>query len=146
MPAHTKQKQLALLIDADNTQLSLIRQLMVRAGSYGSLIVRRAYGDWSSPRLQRWRTTLHRYGIVPVHLFNYAKGKNAADLALSIDAVDMLHLGQFDGMCIASSDSDYTLLALRARQEGVRVYGFGERQTPRAFVGACERFIYLDTL
>jgi len=141
-----KQQTLAVLIDAENTSAAPARDPLLRAGCYGVLAVKRAYADWSRPHMLRLRGVLARHAVEPVLCFRRATGKNAADLALSVDAMDLLHTGLIDGFCIASSDSDFTPLALRIRAEGLRVYGFGARHTPAGFVGACDKFIYTDAL
>lgn len=133
----TKQQKLAVLIDAENVSHTLIRSILLRAACYGSLIVKRAFADWSRPGMRRFKTVLHHHAIEPVHLFSYTPGLNAMDL---------VNTGQFDGVCLVSSDSDLTPLAFCLRREGVRVYGFGARQTPRAFVAACSNFIYTDSI
>ena len=142
----TKQQKLAVLIDAENVSHTLIRSILLRAACYGSLIVKRAFADWSRPGMRRFKTVLHHHAIEPVHLFSYTPGKNAADITLCLNAMDLVNTGQFDGVCLVSSDSDLTPLAFCLRREGVRVYGFGARQTPRAFVAACSNFIYTDSI
>jgi uncharacterized LabA/DUF88 family protein len=142
----SKQQKLAVLIDAENASPARLRAILRRAACYGVLAIKRAYGDWSNPRLQRFKTLLLRHAIEPVQLFSCARGKNAADIALSLDAMDLMHMGQVTGICLVSSDSDFTPVAIRLRREDVRVYGFGERQTPIAFVAACSTFIYTDSL
>jgi uncharacterized LabA/DUF88 family protein len=141
-----KQRNFAVLIDAENAQHTLTRPILLRAACYGVLAVKRAYADWSRPGMRRFKQLLHRNAVEAVHLFDCATGKNAADMALSLDAMDLLHMGQLDGFCIVSSDSDFTPLAMRIRRDGLRVYGFGGRQTPKAFVAACNCFIYTDTI
>lgn len=141
-----KQQKLAVLIDAENVSHTLIRSILLRAACYGSLIVKRAFADWSRPGMRRFKTVLHHHAIEPVHLFSYTPGKNAADITLCLNAMDLVNTGQFDGVCLVSSDSDLTPLAFCLRREGVRVYGFGARQTPRAFVAACSSFIYTDSI
>lgn len=143
---HHKQQKLAVLFDAENTSPTHIRAILRRAACYGVLAIKRAYADWSHPRMQRFKALLLRYAIEPVQLFSYTKGKNAADIALSLDAMDLMHMGQVTGVCLVSSDSDFTPVAIRLRREDLRVYGFGERQTPAAFVAACSTFIYTDSL
>lgn len=147
MPSlHHKQQKLAVLIDAENASHALTGPILLRAACYGVLAVKRAYGDWSRPRMQRFKSQLHRYAIEPVQLFNYTTGKNAADIALSLDAMDLMHMGQVSGVCLVSSDSDFTPVAIRLRREDLRVYGFGGRHTPTAFVAACSAFIYTDSM
>ena len=137
---------LAVLIDADNAQASLIQQLLEEVSRYGTANVKRAYGDWSKSQLKKWENELQAHGIKPVQQFPYTKGKNATDLALIIDAMDLLHTGNLNGFCLVSSDSDFTPMAMRIREAGLKVYGFGERKTPQAFVAACDKFIYTDIL
>ena len=137
---------LAVLIDADNAQASPIHELLEEVSRYGTASVKRAYGDWSTPQLKKWKEELHTHAIKPVQQFSYTKGKNATDSALIIDAMDLLHTGDLNGFCLVSSDSDFTPLATRIRESGLVVYGFGERKTPQAFVAACDKFIYTDIL
>ena len=137
---------LAVLIDADNAQASPIHELLEEVSRYGTASVKRAYGDWSTPQLKKWKDELHTHAIKPVQQFSYTKGKNATDSALIIDAMDLLHTGGLNGFCLVSSDSDFTPLAARLREAGMVVYGFGERKTPQPFVAACDKFIYTDIL
>ena len=137
---------LAVLIDADNAQASLIHELLAEVSRYGTASVKRAYGDWSTTHLKKWKEELHKMAIQPVQQFSYTAGKNATDSALIIDAMDLLHSGNLNGFCLVSSDSDFTPLATRIREAGLVVYGFGERKTPQPFVAACDKFIYSDIL
>jgi hypothetical protein len=137
---------LAVLIDADNAQPGVIGELLAEVASYGTATVKRAYGDWTTPQLGRWKDVLHVHAIQPVQQFSYTSGKNATDSALIIDAMDLLHGGRVDGFCLVSSDSDFTRLATRIREAGLVVYGFGERKTPKPFVAACDKFIYTEIL
>jgi uncharacterized LabA/DUF88 family protein len=130
--------RLAVLIDADNAQPSITK--------YGTAHVKRAYGDWTGPNLRGWKDQLLAQSIHPIQQFAYTKGKNATDAAMVIDAMDLLYSGRFDGFCIVSSDSDFTRLAQRIRESGLTVYGFGERKTPKPFVAACDKFIYIENL
>lgn len=141
-----KNDNLAILIDADNAQASPIHELLEEVSRYGTASVKRAYGDWSTPQLKKWKDELHTHAIKPVQQFSYTKGKNATDSALIIDAMDLLHTGDLNGFCLVSSDSDFTPLATRIRESGLVVYGFGERKTPQPFVAACDKFIYTDIL
>ncbi|MEM7028251.1 MAG: NYN domain-containing protein [Chloroflexota bacterium] len=141
-----RKHRLALLIDGDNARPSLIDQIIPEAQKYGTLQIKRIYGDWTKPAMHRWKRTLHRYGIHPIQQFQYSTGKNATDSALIIDAMDILHTDQVDGYCLVSSDSDYTRLATRIAEDGRFVMGIGKRRTPRAFVNACEIFIYTEDL
>ncbi len=137
---------LAVLIDADNAQPGVVAELLAEVASYGTATVKRAYGDWTTPQLGRWKDVLHVHAIQPVQQFSYTSGKNATDSALIIDAMDLLHGGRVDGFCLVSSDSDFTRLATRIREAGLVVYGFGERKTPKPFVAACDKFIYTEIL
>jgi len=145
MAGHSSDK-LAVLIDADNAQASLVRELLTEIARYGTASVKRAYGDWTTQHLTSWKEHLHRFAIQPIQQFAYTTGKNATDSALIIDAMDLLHSGRFDGFCLVSSDSDFTRLATRIRESGLLVYGFGEEKTPRPFVAACDKFIYTEIL
>ncbi|WP_345975265.1 NYN domain-containing protein [Sulfurimonas sp. HSL3-7] len=140
------QSRLAVLIDADNAQSSIIAGLLDEIAQYGVASVKRIYGDWTDTRLKGWKTTLLEHGINPVQQFAYTTGKNATDSALIIDAMDLLYSEKLDGYCIVSSDSDFTRLASRIREAGLKVYGFGEKKTPKAFVSACDKFIYTEIL
>lgn len=138
--------KLAVLIDADNAQPSIVDGLMEEIAKYGTANVKRIYGDWTSSRLNGWKETLLQHSIQPIQQFGYTTGKNATDSAMIIDAMDLLYTDRFDGFCIISSDSDFTKLASRIREAGLTVYGFGERKTPDAFVAACDKFIYTEVL
>jgi hypothetical protein len=138
--------RLAVLIDADNAQPKVIGELLAEVARYGAATVKRAYGDWTTPQLGRWKDVLHVHAIQPVQQFSYTNGKNATDSALIIDAMDLLHGGRLDGVCLVSSDSDFTRLATRLREAGLVVYGFGESKTPKPFVAACDKFIYTEIL
>lgn len=137
---------LAVLIDADNAQAAVISDLLAEVAQAGTATVKRAYGDWTTPQLGSWKDVLNVHAIVPVQQFSYTSGKNATDSALIIDAMDLLHGGRVDGFCLVSSDSDFTRLATRIREQGLLVIGFGERKTPKPFVAACDRFLYTDIL
>lgn len=138
--------RLAVLIDADNARPAVIEGLLAEVAKYGVAGVRRAYGDWTTPNLAGWKAVLLDHSIQPVQQFRYTVGKNATDSAMIIDAMDLLHSRRLDGFCIVSSDSDFTGLARRIREDGLLVIGFGERKTPRPFVAACDRFVYTDLL
>ncbi|WP_345986013.1 NYN domain-containing protein [Sulfurimonas sp. HSL-1656] len=140
------QQHLAVLIDADNSQPSIIEGLLDEIAQYGVASVKRIYGDWTSTQLKGWKPHLLEHGIQPIQQFGYTTGKNATDSAMIIDAMDLLYTGKFDGFCIVSSDSDFTRLASRIRESGVSVYGFGERKTPKPFVSACDKFVYTENL
>ena len=135
-----------MLIDADNAQASITEGLLAEVAKYGTAHVKRAYGDWTSPNLKTWKDQLLAQSIHPIQQFAYTKGKNATDSAMVIDAMDLLYSGRLDGFCIVSSDSDFTRLAARIRESGLTVYGFGERKTPKPFVAACDKFIYIENL
>ena len=139
-------KKIALLIDGDNAQPSLIGQIMTEAGKYGLVTIRRIYGDWTTVNMSGWKNTLNDNAIQPIQQFRYTVGKNATDSAMIIDAMDILHGNLVDGFCIVSSDSDYTRLATRIREMGFFVMGIGARKTPKAFVNACNVFIYTENL
>lgn len=138
--------KLAVLIDADNAQPSIIEGLLAEIAKYGTANVKRIYGDWTSTKLRGWKEHLLDHSIQPIQQFGYTSGKNATDSAMIIDAMDLLYSRQFDGFCIVSSDSDFTKLAARIREEGLVVYGFGEQKTPDPFVAACDKFIYTEVL
>jgi uncharacterized LabA/DUF88 family protein len=136
----------AVLIDADNTSPRIVAGLFEEIARFGEASVRRIYGDFSGPRLKSWADILQKYAIDPYQQFAYTSGKNASDIALVIDAMDLLHSRRFDGFCLVSSDSDFTRLASRLREEGADVYGFGAQKTPESFRQACRRFIYTENL
>ena len=137
---------LALLIDGDNASPKIISGLLAEIANYGTASVKRIYGDWTKPNLNGWKECLLEHSIQPVQQFAYTTGKNATDGAMIIDAMDLLYTGRFSGFCIVSSDSDFARLASRIREQGITVYGFGERKTPRPFITACDKFIYVDVL
>lgn len=138
--------RIAILIDGDNAQALLIEQILVESGKYGNATIRRVYGDWTTPNMNSWKETLNIHAFQPIQQFRYTVGKNATDSAMIIDAMDILHSDQVDGFCLVSSDSDYTRLATRIRESGMLVVGIGEKKTPRAFVSACNVFIYTENL
>lgn len=137
---------LALLIDGDNASPKIISGLLAEIANYGTASVKRIYGDWTKPNLNGWKECLLEHSIQPVQQFAYTTGKNATDGAMIIDAMDLLFTGRFSGFCIVSSDSDFARLAARIREQGITVYGFGERKTPRPFITACDKFVYVDVL
>ncbi len=141
-----KNQKLAVLIDADNAQPSIVNALLAEIANYGTASVKRIYGDWTAPGLKGWKEVLLEHSIQPIQQFAYTKGKNATDSAMIIDAMDLLYSGAFDGFCVVSSDSDFTKLASRIRESGLAVYGFGEKKTPLPFVAACDKFIYTEVL
>lgn len=134
---------LALLIDGDNASPKVDSGLLAEIANYGTASVKRIYGDWTKPNLNGWKECLLEHSIQPVQQFAYTTGKNATDGAMIIDAMDLLYTGRFSGFCIVSSDSDFARLAARIREQGVTVYGFGERKTPRRFITACDKFVYV---
>lgn len=138
--------RLAVLIDAENTSSEVAEGLFAEIAAIGEASVRRIYGDFSGPRLKRWVDKLSALAIMPHQNFAYTTGKNASDIALVIDAMDLLHSGRFDGFCLVSSDSDFTRLAARIREEGIDVFGFGQKKTPESFRQACRRFVYTENL
>ena len=142
----TEEKRIAVLIDADNAPASKIDVVLAEVARHGAANVRRAYGDWKSPRLQQWEAVLHTYAIRPIQQFAYSAGKNASDMAMVIDAMDLLHAGSVDGFAVVSSDADFTPLVMRILTEGAKVYGFGQQQTPAPFVNACSQFTYVEGL
>jgi uncharacterized LabA/DUF88 family protein len=138
--------RLAVLIDADNAQAALIKELLEEVARYGTATVKRAYGDWTTTNLKSWKAELLRHAIQPMQQFRYTDGKNSTDSALIIDAMDLLHSKGVDGFCIVSSDSDFTRLATRIREAGLTVYGFGEEKTPEPFRAACNKFVFVEIL
>jgi hypothetical protein len=139
-------RKIAMLIDGDNAQSSLLPQMLVEAGRYGQVTVRRIYGDWTTNNMNSWKETLNYHAFQPIQQFRYTIGKNATDSAMIIDAMDILHADVVDGFCLVSSDSDYTRLATRIRETGIFVMGIGEKKTPKAFVNACDVFVYTENL
>jgi uncharacterized LabA/DUF88 family protein len=146
MPNDQRPPKLAVLIDADNASAKIADELFKEIAKIGEASVRRIYGDFSSTRLKAWADILSQHAIIPQQQFAYTTGKNASDITLVIDAMDLLHSGRLDGFCLVSSDSDFTRLAARIREQGVDVFGFGEKKTPESFRQACRRFIYTETL
>lgn len=146
MPTEQRPPRLAVLIDADNASAKIADGLFEEIAKIGEASVRRIYGDFSSTRSKAWADILSKHAIIPQQQFAYTTGKNASDITLVIDAMDLLHSGRFDGFCLVSSDSDFTRLAARIREHGVDVFGFGEQKTPESFRQACRRFIYTENL
>jgi uncharacterized LabA/DUF88 family protein len=146
MPSEPRSPRLAVLIDADNASAKIADGLFEEIAKIGEASVRRIYGDFSDPRSKSWADKLSRYAIIPQQQFAYTTGKNASDITLVIDAMDLLHSGRFDGFCLVSSDSDFTRLAARIREQGVDVFGFGEQKTPESFRQACRKFVYTENL
>jgi hypothetical protein len=138
--------RLAVLIDADNVPYSNIRGLLEEIAKYGTPTFKRIYGDWTKPTVSGWKPVLLENAITPVQQYSYTQGKNATDSAMIIDAMDILYSGKVDGFCIVSSDSDFTRLATRLREAGMRVIGIGERKTPSPFIVACDKFIYIEII
>ncbi|MGB6223732.1 NYN domain-containing protein [Haloferula sp.] len=138
--------KLAVLIDADNASPAAIDSLLDEVATYGSASVKRIYGDWTNTRLSSWKNALPEHAIQPIQQFANTRGKNSTDSAMIIDAMDLLYTERFDGFCLVTSDSDFTRLASRIRENGLSVYGFGERKTPKPFVSACTEFIYVETI
>jgi len=138
--------RLAVLIDADNIPYSNVKGMLEEIAKYGTPTFKRIYGDWTKPTISGWKSVLLENAITPVQQYSYTKGKNSTDSALIIDAMDILYSGKIDGFCIVSSDSDFTRLATRLREAGMRVIGIGERKTPHPFIVACDKFIYLEIL
>lgn len=139
-------RHIALLIDADNVSHTNIAAILAESARYGTANVRRAYGDWSTTSLKGWKEKLHEFAVRPIQQFSYSSGKNATDIALVIDALELLYTQQLDAFCIASSDGDFTPLVMHLRAAGKAVYGFGKRNTPEAFVNACTTFLFLEGL
>jgi uncharacterized LabA/DUF88 family protein len=138
--------RLALLVDGDNVSSKVITGVLAEIAKHGTASVRRIYGDWTQPNLGTWKQCLLEHSIQPVQQFAYTTGKNASNGAMIIDAMDLLYTGRFDGFCLVSSDSDFTRLAVRIREQGLTVHGFGERKTPRPFISACDKFYYFHAL
>jgi uncharacterized LabA/DUF88 family protein len=145
-PEQQRLPRFAVLIDAENTSPQIAGGLFEEVAKFGEASVRRIYGDFSGTKLKSWSDILQKHAIDPYQQFSYTKGKNASDIALVIDAMDLLHSRRFDGFCLVSSDSDFTRLASRLREQGADVYGFGARKTPESFKQACRRFIYTENL
>lgn len=139
-------RRIALLIDADNVSHTKLAAMLAELSKYGTANIRRAYGDWASNGLKGWKEKLHEFAIRPIQQFSYSTGKNATDIALVIDAMELLYTQKLDAFCIASSDADFTPLIMQLKANGHAVYGFGERKTPSPFVNACSEFLFLDSL
>lgn len=146
MATEPRSPRLAVLIDADNASARIAEGLFEEISKIGEASVRRIYGDFSGTRSKGWADVLARHAIIPQQQFAYTTGKNSSDIALVIDAMDLMHSGRLDGFCLVSSDSDFTRLAARIREQGIDVYGFGEQKTPESFRQACRRFIYTENL
>ncbi|MEO1434096.1 MAG: NYN domain-containing protein [Bacteroidota bacterium] len=137
---------LAVLIDADNIPATYVKEMLEEMAKYGTPTLKRIYGDWTSTRMTQWKAVLLEHAITPIQQYSYTRGKNATDSAMIIDAMDILYSGRVNAFCLVSSDSDFTRLATRLREEGLKVYGFGEKKTPKPFMAACDKFIYLEIL
>ncbi|MDA3860474.1 MAG: NYN domain-containing protein [Melioribacteraceae bacterium] len=137
---------LAVLIDGDNIPSAYVKEMMEEIAKYGNPTIKRIYGDWTKPHLSKWKTILLENAITPIQQYGYTTGKNATDSAMIIDAMDILYSEKVDGFCIVSSDSDFTRLATRLREAGMKVYGIGEKKTPNPFIVACDKFIYIEIL
>lgn len=142
----TSDRRIALLIDADNVSHGKIAAILAELAKYGTANIRRAYGDWAGASLKNWKDKLHDFAIRPIQQFSYSTGKNATDIALVIDAMELLYTQKLDAFCLVSSDADFTPLVMQLKANGHDVYGFGERKTPAPFVNACTTFLYLDSL
>jgi len=140
------ENRLAVLIDGDNIPPANIKEMMEEVAKYGDPTIKRIYGDWTRPTLTKWKHIMLENAITPIQQYAYTRGKNATDSAMIIDAMDILYSGKVTGFCLVSSDSDFTRLATRLREAGMRVYGIGERKTPEPFIVACDKFIYLEIL
>jgi len=146
MNEQSVQKRFAVLIDGDNAQASLLPQVLAEISKFGLVTIKRIYGDWTTTSMNSWKNALNRHAIQPIQQFRYTVGKNATDSAMIIDAMDLLYSNDVDGFCIVASDSDYTRLATRIREEGFFVVGVGKKLTPEAFTNACNQFIYTENL
>jgi uncharacterized LabA/DUF88 family protein len=142
----TKDLPLAVLIDADNIPYSNVKEMMEEIAKYGTPTFKRIYADWTKPHVAGWKNVLLENAITPIQQYSYTSGKNATDSAMIIDAMDILYTGRVDGFCIVSSDSDFTRIATRLREAGMKVFGIGEKKTPLPFISACDKFIYLEIL
>lgn len=138
--------RLAVLIDADNAPRTALREIMAEVAVYGTPTIKRIYGDWTMPNMDSWKPLLLEHAISPVQQYSYTTGKNSTDSAMIIDAMDILYTGHCDGFVLVSSDSDFTRLATRLREAGMKVYGMGERKTPQPFIVACDRFVYIEVI
>lgn len=146
MTQDTKELKLAVLIDADNVPYSNVKGMMEEIAKYGTPTTKRIYADWTKPNANGWKSVLLEHAITPIQQYSYTVGKNSSDSAMIIDAMDLLYSSKVDGFCIVSSDSDFTRLAIRLRESGMKVIGIGEKKTPNSFIVACDRFIYIEVL
>jgi len=141
-----KDTKIAVLIDGDNIPSAYVKEMMEEIAKYGKITIKRIYGDWTNPKLNKWKKVLLENAITPIQQYGYTVGKNATDSAMIIDAMDILYSGKVTGFCIVSSDSDFTRLATRLREAGKDVYGMGEKKTPKPFIVSCDKFIYIEIL
>jgi Fe-S-cluster formation regulator IscX/YfhJ len=146
MNSSSNDPRLAVLIDADNIPYRVIKGIMEEIKKYGNPTFKRIYGDWTNPHLTGWKKVLLENAITPIQQYSYTSGKNSTDSAMIIDAMDILYTGRVDGFCLISSDSDFTRLATRLREAGMKVFGLGEKKTPESFRSACDKFIYIEIL
>lgn len=146
MPQDSKELKLAVLIDADNVPYSNVKGMMEEIAKYGTPTTKRIYADWTKPNAGGWKSVLLEHAITPIQQYSYTVGKNSSDSAMIIDAMDLLYSDKVDGFCIVSSDSDFTRLAIRLRESGMKVIGIGEKKTPNSFIVACDRFVYIEVL
>lgn len=146
MSQDNKELKLAVLIDADNVPYSNVKGMMEEIAKYGTPTTKRIYADWTKPNAGGWKSVLLEHAITPIQQYSYTVGKNSSDSALIIDAMDLLYSDKLDGFCIVSSDSDFTRLAIRLRESGMKVIGIGEKKTPSAFIAACDRFVFIEVL
>ena len=146
MPESEKDLRLAVLIDADNASRTAMKDVMAEVAVYGTPTIKRIYGDWTSPNMNSWKSILLETAITPIQQYSYTTGKNSTDSAMIIDAMDILYSGHCDGFVLVSSDSDFTRLATRLREAGMKVYGMGEKKTPKPFIVACDKFVYIEVI
>ena len=146
MPESEKDLRLAVLIDADNASSTAKKDVMAEVAVYGTPTIKRIYGDWTSPNMNSWKSILLETAITPIQQYSYTTGKNSTDSAMIIDAMDILYSGTCDGFVLVSSDSDFTRLATRLREAGMKVYGMGEKKTPKPFIVACDKFVYIEVI
>ncbi len=146
MPDNERDLRLAVLIDADNASRTAMKDVMAEVAVYGTPTIKRIYGDWTAPNMNSWKSILLETAITPIQQYSYTTGKNATDSAMIIDAMDILYSGNCDGFVLVSSDSDFTRLATRLREAGMKVYGMGEKKTPQPFIVACDKFVYIEVI
>ena len=146
MDGHENDLRLAVLIDADNASRTAMKDVMAEVALYGTPTIKRIYGDWTSPNMNSWKSILLETAITPIQQYSYTTGKNSTDSAMIIDAMDILYSGNCDGFVLVSSDSDFTRLATRLREAGMKVYGMGEKKTPKPFIVACDKFVYIEVI